>query len=562
MPTIKGTLQRITYKNEDNHYTIARLKIHDIKEPVTIVGHLAGVVEGEMLSLCGRWVSHAKYGEQFKVDTFEVNLPATVGGIKKYLGSGMIKGIGEVIARKIVDHFKEQSLDIIENEPHRLCEIDGIGKAKMTTISRAWDQHHAVRKVMQFLQEHGTGISHASAIISYYGKDALKVLKSRPYQVSRDIPEAGFEVADAIALKTGTDLKDPERIKASIIYLLLKNEADGHVFCEENDLIQRCIRLTGADSRSVEPALRDLHERREIVLEKRTRYIEASSEHLEKRADYMEKSTGCLENSTENMNTGVQGSAVYTRKMYQAETGIALKIKAMLSIAVPDYGLDDDTIAIEVLNRLALKLSEEQSTIVRQVFGHRVTVITGGPGTGKTTLIRAVCAVFGKLHRRVILGAPTGRAARRLSQVTDKKASTLHRMLLYDPDAEIFGRNQDNPLDADVVIVDEASMVDTLLMYSLVKAVPVNGVLILVGDIFQLPSVGPGNVLADIISSGVVQTFSLTKIFRQAEQSPIIINAHCIRNGLMPVLEQKTKKQELSEFYFIENNEPERVVKT
>lgn len=534
MTTIKGTLHRVTYKNEDNHYTIARLKIHDIREPVTIVGHLAGVAEGEMLLLTGRWVSHAKYGEQFKVERFEVALPSALADIRKYLSSGMIKGIGEAMAKKIVDHFKEQSLDIIENEPHRLCEITGIGKAKMTTVSRAWDQHHAVRKVMQFLQEHGVGIDHASSIINFYGRDALKVLKSKPYQVSRDIPDAGFEVADAIALKTGTDPKDPERIKASIIYLLLKNESDGHACSEQTDLIERCVRLTGADKESIEAALANLENGKEIVIE----------------SDW--------QNSIKDRNITV----VYTRKMHKAETGIALKIKAMLSISIPDYGLDDDEIAMEVVNRLAIKLSDEQQDIVKEILSHRVSVITGGPGTGKTTLIRAVCAVFGRLHQKIILGAPTGRAARRLSEVTNRKAATLHRMLLYDPDTELFGRNQDSPLDADVIIVDEASMVDTLLMYNLIMAVPMNGILILVGDIFQLPSVGPGNVLSDIISSGVVKTFSLTKIFRQAELSPIIVNAHCIRNGHMPSLERKTKEDGLSEFYFIENNDPDRVVKT
>ncbi|MGD9733966.1 MAG: AAA family ATPase, partial [Desulfamplus sp.] len=335
-------------------------------------------------------------------------------------------------------------------------------------------------------------------------------------------------------LKTGTDPKDPERIKASIIYLLLKNESDGHACSEQTDLIERCVRLTGADKESIEAALANLENGKEIVIE----------------SDW--------QNSIKDRNITV----VYTRKMHKAETGIALKIKAMLSISIPDYGLDDDEIAMEVVNRLAIKLSDEQQDIVKEILSHRVSVITGGPGTGKTTLIRAVCAVFGRLHQKIILGAPTGRAARRLSEVTNRKAATLHRMLLYDPDTELFGRNQDSPLDADVIIVDEASMVDTLLMYNLIMAVPMNGILILVGDIFQLPSVGPGNVLSDIISSGVVKTFSLTKIFRQAELSPIIVNAHCIRNGQMPLLERKTKEDGLSEFYFIENNDPDRVVKT
>ncbi|MBF0573474.1 MAG: ATP-dependent RecD-like DNA helicase, partial [Desulfamplus sp.] len=350
MATIKGTLHRITYKNEDNHYTIARLKIHEIKEPVTIVGHLAGVAEGEMLSLIGKWVSHTKYGDQFKVETFEVTLPSTLAEIRRYLGSGMIKGIGESMAKKIVDYFKEESLEIIENEPHRLCEIPGIGKTKMLTLSRAWDQHHAIRKVMQFLQVNGIGIAHASAIINFYGRDALKILKDRPYQLSKDVPEAGFEIADAIALKTGTDPNAPERIKASIIYILLQNEANGHVFIDSLELFERCARLTGADADKFYFALLELIDGLDVVEEQGFKHI-------------------------------------YTRKMYRAETGIAQKIKAMLSISVPDYGIDEDEITFEVLNRLELELSEEQSDIVRELLSHRITVITGGPGTGKTTLV-------------------------------------------------------------------------------------------------------------------------------------------------------------------------------
>ena len=537
MITIKGTLTRITFRNEENHYTIARVKVHGTREPIVVVGHMAGIAPGETLSLVGAWVTHVKYGEQFKVESFDVVLPATVGGIKKYLGSGIIKGIGKTMADKIVERFQERSLDIIENEPHRLLEIQGIGKAKADFITKAWDSHHAIRKVMQFLQHNGIGISHAAAILNFYGSNALDILKKNPYRISRDIPEAGFEVADTIALKAGVKRDDPDRIKACIIYLLLKWEADGHVFAPRSQLLKQCSQMTSALEACLWDALNALEKSSEIVIEK------------------------ALE--PEETGDAVQtDERIYIKRLHRAEEGIGRRIRAMLSIGAPAFEMDDAAIEQEVLFRLALKLSDEQMAVVKEILTHRVVVITGGPGTGKTTLVRSVCSIFMKLRQKVLLAAPTGRAARRLAEVTGRKAFTLHKILLYDPDDASFGRNINNPLDIDVMIVDESSMVDTMLMYHLVQAIPVNSVLILVGDIFQLPSVGPGNVLSDIIRSGAVKVFSLTRIFRQAEQSPIIRNAHCIRNGQMPCLDRHKDDKGLSEFYFIENNDPDRVVKT
>ncbi len=529
MITLTGTLESITFQNDENHYTIARIKPGDTKQCVTIVGYMAGLAQGETLKLNGRWVTHPKYGDQFKVEFFEVSLPATVSGIKNYLGSGIIKGIGKTMARKIVDHFKEESLDIIENQPERLKEIPGIGKSKSDVITKAWDRHHAIRRVMKFLQDHGAGSFHAGAILQFYGTKTLEILKTSPYAVAKDIPAAGFELADTIALSCGIKKDDPERIKASIIYLLLKHENNGHVFAEKQDLVLKAAKLTSAQKEDIEDALSSLAEQDEIFIEQNDRKIKV---------------------------------CVYLKRLYRAEKGIASRIKAMLSVPVSNYGIDRNDIINEVLTRLAVNLSSEQVEVVSKTLAHRVVVITGGPGTGKTTIIRAVCAVFNKLRQKVCLAAPTGRAARRLAEVTSKKAFTLHKLLLYDQETESFGRNMMNPLDLDVLIVDEASMIDTMLMFNLVEALPVNSVLILVGDVFQLPSVGPGNVLSDIIQSGVVNTFELTKIFRQAEQSPIVMNAHLIRNGKMPVLDGNNTAGELSEFYFIENNDPERVVNT
>jgi exodeoxyribonuclease V alpha subunit len=536
MITLKGSLKKITYQNSDNFYTVARIQIGKANDLITIVGHLAGVVEGETLELKGNWVTHQKYGDQFKIESFNVLLPATTAGIKTYLESGIIKGLGKDLATAIVNKFEEKTFDIIENEPSRLKEISGIGNAKAQIIEKAWNKHHSVRQVMQFLQERGIGVFHASKILIFYGSDAIRIMTNEPYTLARDIPEAGFTVADAIALNQGIAKDDPERIKACLIYLLLFFEKEGHVFVFKETLMEKCFLTIGTfnsiddstdgiDSDKIEKALFALDKSKEVVIEKKDK------------------------------------TQVYLNRLYTAEKGIALRIKAMLSLPVSKKTIEDDEIVEEVASRLAIELSSDQLEVIANALKQRVVVITGGPGTGKTTLVKAFCAIFGKMKYRIVLGAPTGRAARRLSEVTGRKAKTLHKLLEYDPDDNSFGKNHSNPFDLDVFIVDEASMVDTMLMYHLVSALPATSVLMLVGDTFQLPSVGPGNVLSDVINSGIVKTFYLTEIFRQAKESPIIMNAHAIRNGEMPELSNESTEA-LSEFYFIENNFPEKVVET
>jgi exodeoxyribonuclease V alpha subunit len=524
MITIKGVLTRLTYQNPENHYTVCKIQVPKINDPIIVVGHLAGVGEGESLTITGKWASHPKYGDQFRAETYKVTLPATISGIRKYLGSGMIQGVSKSLAKRIVDSFGEQTLEVIENEPDKLLKIHGIGKAKKELIEKAWNAHHSVRRVMQFLQDNKVGVSHAGSILKTYGSNALNVLETNPYLIAREIPGLGFHAMDIIARASGIEKEDENRLQACLFCQLLQYEQDGHVYAEKTDLFAASSRISGVDRDLFEEPLKVLSDLKDVVVEE-------------------------------------EESRVYLAHLFRAESGIASRIKALLSMPVADYRVSEDQILEEVLTTLAVKLSQEQVNVVSKVLHQKIVVITGGPGTGKTTLVRALCAVFKKLRLKVVLSAPTGRAARRLSEVTGQKAFTLHKLLGFDHESRAFEKSFANPLDLDVFVVDEASMVDTLLMYHLIEAMPAMACLILVGDTFQLPSVGPGNVLSDIIDSKQVRVFSLTKIFRQAKESPIIMHAHSIRSGVMPDFKEATPNG-LSEFYFIENHHPQKVVET
>ncbi|WP_320042209.1 ATP-dependent RecD-like DNA helicase [uncultured Desulfobacter sp.] len=522
MITINGTLSRITFQNPENHYTVCRVSVPKVADAITVVGHLPGVAQGERLKLKGTWTSHPKYGEQFKAASFEVTLPSSLTGIRKYLSSGIIPGIHQELADRIVDTFGEQTLEIIENEPGRLLDVYGIGKTKQKMIETAWNTHHSVRRVMEVLQDTSIDSAKAAVILKTYGDHTLEVLTQDPFRIAREIPAIGFTAVDELARQLDTQCLAGERLKACLVCRLMDLEQDGHVFEEQESLIRACAQRAGEPGEQLLDALRDLEEANEVV---------------------------------------VEADRVYLAPLHQAEAGIARRIKALLSMPNPEVRVDEDLIQAQVLSAMAVQLSQEQLDVVTRIMGQKISIITGGPGTGKTTLIKALCVVFKILRLKVMLSAPTGRAARRLSEVTGRKAKTLHKLLGFNQDTDTFEHDFTNPLDLDLLVVDEASMVDTQLMYRLAEALPAGAGLILVGDTFQLPSVGPGNVLSDVIASEQVAVFPLTRIFRQARKSPIVMHAHSIRNGKMPDIKSATPNQP-SQFYFIETGTPARVADT
>lgn len=534
MIMIEGNLERITFQNEENHYTIARLATGKSNSMITIVGFMAGVSPGQTLRVCGNWETHPRYGQQFKIETFEVSLPETVEGIQKYLESGVIQNIGPLIARRLVQHFGPKTLEIIEQHPERLTEVNGIGKAKAGRIENSWKGHHIVRELMQFLQTRGIKGSYSAIILKEYGEGALDILKNDPFQLAEDIPGIGFVIADAISQHNGASKTDPKRVRGCIQHLIGQGENDGHTFLPDTAIIDQCYKTFHIDPETATFALKELADKGTLVIED---YQAAQDE-----------------------------KAVYSKELYRAEQGIANRFKALLSVPMPPLSMNPEQITQEILKKLAIQLSFGQLNVLEQILNHRAAVITGGPGTGKTTLIRSVNAIFERMGKLVVLAAPTGRAAKRLSEVVQRDAKTIHRLLKYNLKEQRFEINQNNPIDADVIIIDEASMVDTLLLFHLIRAVPVTSVLILVGDVFQLPSVGPGNVLKDIIQSNVIPVYYLKTIFRQAQESPIIINAHRVRDwnqkGEVPDFHTAGTDDELSEFYFIQQSDPNTVVET
>jgi exodeoxyribonuclease V alpha subunit len=494
---------------------------------VTVVGYLAGVSPGEVLKVKGTWQTHPKYGLQFKIHSYEMTLPAAVEGIRTYLASGIIKGIGSSLAARLVAAFGPRTLEIIESAPERLVDVEGIGEAKSDKIQSAWKEHHTLRTIMQFLQEMGVQTSFCAKIYKEYGPDAIDFIRADPYVLAENFAGPGFIIADTIARKLGVEQENPQRVRACIRHIIMQNADEGHTFAESENLLSRCENLFQISRPAIQKAIDEMVAAKAIVIEP--------------------------------IGNGASTSAIYMKDLHLAETGLASRLKALLSLPLEPAAIKADRISREVHEKLAINLSTEQIQVLEEVFSHRIVIITGGPGTGKTTLLRSISTIFENQGKRVMLSAPTGRAARRMAEVTRKKTGTIHRLLGYNFIDGGFLRNRDNPLDADAIIIDEASMVDTHLMYHLLIAVSPSAALVLVGDTSQLPSVGPGNVLADMIDSGCIPVFYLNKIFRQDTESAIVANAHKVRRGEAPVCTNPNGFEDLGDFYFIEQSDPNRV---
>lgn len=528
MIEIKGELSKIRYKNDENQYTVADFLSQEPRTSITVVGFLVGVRPGDTLSLSGVWEKHNRYGQQFKIESFEPLLPTTLNGIKTYLKNLDIKGLSAKKISILVQKFQEQTLDVIENRPEELNTVKGIGNILGQRISEAWARQNEIRTLTNRLQELGLPVAFCARIHRQYQGDAVDIINRSPYSLSFDFPDMGFAIIDQAARQMGIDRNDPQRICACLLHLLEGFASDGHVYVVKETLTERCTVRFGIDPDRVAQGLEDLHGQQRIVVE------------------------GAVDNP--------ELTAVYIKDLHRAETGIAVTLHALNALVPDDPGLDQDDIIETVLQKLAIKLSDEQLEALEDILSHRVAVITGGPGTGKTTLVRSVTAIFQQLGKKTLLAAPTGRAARRLSEVTGEEAATIHKMLQYNIGTGRFEKNRNDPLEADALIVDEASMVDILLMYHLLNAVPFHASVIFVGDIFQLPSVGPGTVLSDLIHCKRFRTFELTKIFRQAQESPIVLNSHRVRYGKLPKTTDPTDSETLSEFYFIETADPVKVM--
>lgn len=527
---LQGQIERITYTNDDNGFTIAKVKVYGHRDLVTVVGTLMAPTPGEILKMRGEWANHPKYGEQFKVVHYRSMVPASVYGIQKYLSSGLIKGIGPIMAKRIVKKFGKGTLDIIESEIEKLAKVAGIGPKRIGMIKKAWAEQKEIREVMIFLQTHGVSSGYATKIFKQYGSRSIAVVKENPYRLATDIFGIGFVTADQIAEKLGFAKDSELRAEAGILYVLNQLSEEGHVYYPYELLIEKCQEILQVGREVVVNAFGSITLEKRIVIEDLNQDIEEFKEN---------------------------NKAVYLSKFFVSETSIASLMKTLIGAPKSIRKIDSDKAIEWVQRQLSITLAKNQVEAIRCAVENKVMIITGGPGTGKTTIINAILKIFSRLGVKVLLAAPTGRAAKRMNETTGHEAKTIHRLLEYSIQKGGFQKNEEKPLDCHLLILDEASMIDTILLYHLLKAIPPEATFILVGDVNQLPSVGAGNVLKDIIASSAVPVVELNEIFRQAKESLIIVNAHKINNGIVPSLGLPEPKDD---FYFIEQEDPEKVL--
>ncbi len=518
MAKLRCVVERITFQSPETGYTVLKARVKDYTELVAVVGNLLDANVGSVLLVEGSWKVDSRYGRQFMAESWEETMPATVYGIEKYLGSGLIKGVGPKFAQRIVRMFGTETIAVIEDDIDRLRQVEGIGSKRISMIKESWQKQKEVKNIMLFLQSNGVSTAYAAKIYKEYGNAAIDKVKENPFRLADDIWGIGFRTADTIAAKLGFGKDSFVRLRSGILYTLSALADEGHVYAERDKLADKAVELLEADIANVQMTLDNMLQAEELIFEE---------------------------------------DAIFLPAFNYAEKGTAHKL---IQLAEDVSGFDSlrpesqvDVAALEKM--LGIQYDEVQAQAVQEAARSKVMVLTGGPGTGKTTTVQGIIAAYGQMGLRILLAAPTGRAAKRMSEATGLPAKTIHRLLECKP-PEGYQRNEENPLEGDVLIVDECSMIDIILMNSLLKALPRNMRLVLVGDIDQLPSVGAGNVLRDIIDSGRFPVIRLTRIFRQAQQSRIITNAHRINKGEFPDISNGRN----TDFFFINNEEPEAAV--
>jgi len=513
---IKGTVKRLVYHNEENGFVIARVNLQEPEQKeATVVGKVAAISIGETYQFKGKWNLDSRYGLQFNFDDYKIILPTTLEGVRRYLGSGLIKGVGPSTANRIVDHFGEKTLEIIEEYPEKLNEVEGIAQKRIELIKKSWQEQKEIKRVMLFLQSYRITTGYAVKIFKQYGTKAIERLKENPYCLVDDIFGIGFKIADKIAQNLGIAKDSPSRIRAGIKYCLNENAGQGHCFVNKDTVAQMTAELMGITEEQVERECAVLNHSKEII---------------------------------------IQNEQIWLPIYFHAEKEVSQKIADLIRFPQQLIQIDIDQKIEQLEKKYHIIFAREQKLAIKEVLLHRVLILTGGPGTGKTTTTIGLIELFEDLGLKIVLAAPTGRAAKKLSEATRRTAKTIHRLLAYNPRQRAFTKNEQNPLRTDVIILDEVSMIDILLMQHLLKAVTEDTFLILIGDIDQLPSVGPGNLLKDMIDSGVIPVIRLTHIFRQKEKSLIVVNAHRVNQGKYPVLNGKEER----DFFFLKEEDPEQ----